>query len=97
MVRINLIDRVLLYEREERMAATRGKDLPIDARYVRAGRADGRSRIARACSIPGCGEKHLSKGLCRKHYRKSKANVLASAPEPVSVETDAPDPENEAG
>lgn len=27
----------------------------------------------RLCSIEGCSEKHLSNGLCSKHYRKEKA------------------------
>lgn len=43
-----------------------------------------RRTVHYTCTVEGCGEKHLSGGLCNKHYRRMRRHGTVDLPEGVS-------------
>lgn len=41
-------------------------------------------RFMRRCSVPGCGQKHLAKGLCAGHYAHFRTGGAFDALPPVA-------------
>ena len=46
----------------------------------RPGKRGGRPRSERACSVRGCGEPHVARGLCKNHYQQLRYAERKQAP-----------------